>query len=74
VRILHLSRLRLRGAGLHKLALLHAQWAVGLGDFAALRLKRLAAGMPADVTAEDIAGDLMKVSLPELLAPASIRG
>ncbi|MBC8071848.1 MAG: hypothetical protein IAG13_26210, partial [Deltaproteobacteria bacterium] len=65
MRTLHLSRLHLRGADLQELALLHAQWAVGLGPFEALRPARLTAGMPAELTPEDIAGDLLKVSLPE---------
>ncbi len=65
MRTVHLSRLRLRGAEIHELALLHAQWAVGDGDFAALRERRLAAGMPAEVTAAELAGHLMKLSLPE---------
>jgi len=64
VRTVHLSRLGLEGGDLADLARLHAEWALGVDRFAALREGRLAVGVPADLGADEIAGDTLKFSLP----------
>ncbi len=61
----HLSRIRIEGADPWDLALLHAEWALGLGRFETLREARLAAGLPPDATAEELAGDRLRISIPE---------
>ena len=65
MRIAHRSRLRVEGADLRDLALLHAEWALGADRFAALREDRLAAGMPAKLQPDDIAGVFLKIAIPE---------
>jgi hypothetical protein len=69
VRIAHRSRLWLEGGDLQDLALLHAEWALGLGRFEKLRDERLSAGMPGKLQPDDIAGVFLKIALPE---PGSI--
>lgn len=65
MRIAHRSRLWVEGGDLQDLALLHAEWALGLLRFAELRDARLAAGMPATLQPDDIAGVFLKIATPE---------
>lgn len=70
MRPIHLSRLRIPGGDLDDLARLHAEWALGLGRFASLRDDRLAAGVPAETSAEDLVDSqggfwTFKFTLPE---------
>jgi hypothetical protein len=60
-----LSRLRVVGGDLADLELLHAEWALGVGRFMALRDERLAAGVPPEMHAEEIAGDRLRFGLLE---------
>lgn len=65
----HLSRLRVRGGNLDDLAILHCEWALGLGRFLELRESRLASGVPSDAWPEDLVGEhgdrwLFRFSLP----------
>lgn len=65
MRIAHRSRLRVEGGDLRDLALLHAEWALGVERFAELRDVRIAAGMPAKLQPDDIAGVFLKIAIPE---------
>lgn len=60
---MHLSRLRLLGAEAADVERLHAEWALGLDRFASLRRARVAAGIPEGLTADDVAGDRLKVAI-----------
>ncbi|MBL9104952.1 MAG: hypothetical protein JNL82_28665 [Myxococcales bacterium] len=69
VRPTHRSKLLIPGGNLEDLALLHCEWTLGLGRFAALRQSRLAVGIPTDVRPADLVGEhgerwLFRFSLP----------
>lgn len=65
MRPIHLSRLRVRDGDLRDLANLHAEWVLGLGRFSDLREGRLTAGVPDDVSVEQLAGVRLRLGLPE---------
>jgi hypothetical protein len=65
MRPVHLSRLRVRDGDLRDLANLHAEWVLGLGRFADLREGRLSAGVPDDVSVDQLAGVRLRLGLQE---------
>lgn len=57
-RPVHLSILRGLAGTVTDIALLHGQWALGLGRFSPLRPVRLQAGVDSNMTAEDLVGEV----------------